>query len=120
MDHYPTSNSALIESLKLVEHPEGGYFVETDRQPAEIPSPFAGEATQVEGHQKETDGNRSRTEVAGDSDLLPVDVRQPRRGFPHKQVFRKSLSLSHGLSCLTSGLRNRHTTCSTRGGPSTL
>ena len=43
MDHYPTSNSALIETLKLQKHPEGGYFVETDRQSAKIPSPFAGE-----------------------------------------------------------------------------
>jgi len=43
MDHYPASNSALIETLKLQKHPEGGYFVETDRQPAYVPSPFAGE-----------------------------------------------------------------------------
>ena len=43
MDSYPTSNSALIETLKLQKHPEGGYFVETDRQPADVPSPFAGE-----------------------------------------------------------------------------
>jgi len=43
MDHYPTTNSALIETLKLQIHIEGGYFVETDRQAAKIPSPFAGE-----------------------------------------------------------------------------
>ena len=45
MDHYPSSNSVLIETLKLQKHPEGGYFAETDRQPANIPSPFAGEMT---------------------------------------------------------------------------
>ena len=47
MDHYPTSNSALIETLKLQKHPEGGYFVETDRQSADIPSPFAGEPVEI-------------------------------------------------------------------------
>jgi len=47
MDHYPTSNSALIETLKLQKHPEGGYFVETDRQPANVPSPFAGELVEI-------------------------------------------------------------------------
>jgi len=31
----------LIETLELQKHPEGGYFVETDRQAAIIPSPFA-------------------------------------------------------------------------------
>lgn len=60
MDHYPTSNSALIESLKLQKHIEGGYFVETDRQPANIPSPFAGELVpgrnDTKGHQ--SDGHR--------------------------------------------------------------
>lgn len=33
----------LIHELGLVKHPEGGYFVETDRQEATIPSPFADE-----------------------------------------------------------------------------
>jgi len=56
MDHYPTSNSVLIETLELQKHPEGGYFVETDRQPANIPSPFAGELVEVaqKSHTKTT------------------------------------------------------------------
>ena len=53
MDHYPTTNSALIESLKLQVHIEGGYFVETDRQPAEIPSPFAGETASDDTRRKD-------------------------------------------------------------------
>jgi predicted cupin superfamily sugar epimerase len=32
--------SAIIERLGLQEHPEGGYFVETDRDRLIIPSPF--------------------------------------------------------------------------------
>ncbi|KIY73580.1 hypothetical protein CYLTODRAFT_434221 [Cylindrobasidium torrendii FP15055 ss-10] len=36
----PLSNSQLIASLGLIKHPEGGYFVETDRQPDEVPTPF--------------------------------------------------------------------------------
>lgn len=30
----------IIESLHLQKHPEGGYFVETDRDPQRIPNPF--------------------------------------------------------------------------------
>jgi len=41
MDNYPTANSVLIKTLNLQRHPENGYFVETDRQPAQVPSPFA-------------------------------------------------------------------------------
>jgi len=41
MDNYASSNSELIAQLQLLKHPEGGYFVETDRQTSEIPSPFA-------------------------------------------------------------------------------
>ncbi|OSD07898.1 hypothetical protein PYCCODRAFT_1441729 [Trametes coccinea BRFM310] len=41
---YPIPNSVLIEELKMIKHPEGGYFVETDRQTEKVPSPFAGGA----------------------------------------------------------------------------
>ncbi|CDO74400.1 hypothetical protein BN946_scf184392.g11 [Trametes cinnabarina] len=41
---YPIPNSVLIKELKMIKHPEGGYFVETDRQAAQVPSPFAGGA----------------------------------------------------------------------------
>lgn len=30
----------LINSLHMLKHPEGGYFVETDRDPLRIPNPF--------------------------------------------------------------------------------
>lgn len=39
---YPIPNDELIKELKLVQHIEGGYFAETDRQKEQIPSPFAG------------------------------------------------------------------------------
>ncbi|KAI0916328.1 hypothetical protein AcV5_003295 [Taiwanofungus camphoratus] len=42
---YPIPNSVLIENLGLIKHPEGGYYAETDRQPEQIPSPFAGKRT---------------------------------------------------------------------------
>ncbi|GAA5884308.1 hypothetical protein JCM16303_003629 [Sporobolomyces ruberrimus] len=38
---YSTPNSALKKQLSLQEHPEGGYYAETDRRKEEIPSPFA-------------------------------------------------------------------------------
>ncbi|OJT10828.1 hypothetical protein TRAPUB_12640 [Trametes pubescens] len=38
---YAIPNSVLIKDLKLIKHPEGGYFAETDRQEEQIPSPFA-------------------------------------------------------------------------------
>ncbi|EPS93577.1 hypothetical protein FOMPIDRAFT_1055848 [Fomitopsis schrenkii] len=41
---YPISNSTLIPELHLQRHPEGGYFVETDRQSDTVPSPFVGGA----------------------------------------------------------------------------
>ncbi|KAJ7684582.1 RmlC-like cupin domain-containing protein [Mycena polygramma] len=37
----PTLNP-LVKELGLLKHPEGGYFLETDRQCDEVPSPFAG------------------------------------------------------------------------------
>jgi predicted cupin superfamily sugar epimerase len=65
---YATPNAQLIEDLGLQKHPEGGqrpslraysldsltpterpagYFAETDRQSASVPSPFAGQAHAV-------------------------------------------------------------------------
>lgn len=41
MENFPQGNKALISALGLMKHPEGGYFVETDRQPSTVPSPFA-------------------------------------------------------------------------------
>ncbi|GAA6058839.1 hypothetical protein JCM10212_002783 [Sporobolomyces blumeae] len=38
---YATPNNVLKEQLKLQEHPEGGYFAETDRRKEETRSPFA-------------------------------------------------------------------------------
>ncbi|KAJ7149033.1 RmlC-like cupin domain-containing protein [Mycena crocata] len=39
----PTLNP-LVKQLGLLKHPEGGYFLETDRQPDEVPSPFVGKS----------------------------------------------------------------------------
>jgi len=36
----PTTAS-LINDLKLIQHPQGGYFLETNRQIEKVPSPFA-------------------------------------------------------------------------------
>ncbi|KAI0635050.1 RmlC-like cupin domain-containing protein [Trametes polyzona] len=38
---YAIPNSVLKRELNLLTHPEGGYFVETDRQKEQVPSPFA-------------------------------------------------------------------------------
>ncbi|KAH8111969.1 RmlC-like cupin domain-containing protein [Phellopilus nigrolimitatus] len=42
MENYPSGNDEIKKSLNLLKHPEGGYFAETDRQKATVPSPFAG------------------------------------------------------------------------------
>ncbi|KAK0466363.1 RmlC-like cupin domain-containing protein [Desarmillaria tabescens] len=39
-----TPTHELIDKLHLVKHPEGGYYVETDRQEGKVPSPFADNA----------------------------------------------------------------------------
>lgn len=36
----PVSIQKTISTLKLQPHPEGGYFVETDRDPYQVPNPF--------------------------------------------------------------------------------
>ncbi|KAK7206787.1 RmlC-like cupin domain-containing protein [Myxozyma melibiosi] len=36
----PAAAAALISALNLLPHIEGGYFVETDRDPISLPSPF--------------------------------------------------------------------------------
>ncbi|KAI0317174.1 RmlC-like cupin domain-containing protein [Amylostereum chailletii] len=38
---YPSTNTELVRDLSLLDHSEGGFFVETDRQEAQVPSPFA-------------------------------------------------------------------------------
>ncbi|KAJ4985348.1 duf985 domain protein [Stagonosporopsis vannaccii] len=39
--HETISTQTLIDSLKLLPHPEGGYYAELDRDPLLVPSPFA-------------------------------------------------------------------------------
>ncbi|KAI7372441.1 hypothetical protein KC336_g20649, partial [Hortaea werneckii] len=36
-----STTQQLIQKLNLQPHPEGGYFVETDRDPLRIPNPYA-------------------------------------------------------------------------------
>ncbi|KAH9896751.1 RmlC-like cupin domain-containing protein [Cubamyces lactineus] len=40
-DSYTIPNSVLKKELRLIRHPEGDYFAETDRQTEQVPSPFA-------------------------------------------------------------------------------
>ncbi|KAL8766856.1 MAG: hypothetical protein Q9203_006285 [Teloschistes exilis] len=35
-----TSIQAIIDELGMTPHPEGGYFIETDRDPRNVPNPF--------------------------------------------------------------------------------
>ncbi|KAF3042750.1 hypothetical protein E8E12_009879 [Didymella heteroderae] len=39
--HETISTQTLIDTLKMVKHPEGGYFKELDRDPRTVPNPFA-------------------------------------------------------------------------------
>ncbi|KAI9844960.1 MAG: hypothetical protein M1838_001944 [Thelocarpon superellum] len=43
----PTSIAALIHTLGLLKHPEGGYFVETDRDARRVPNPFQDDSSYV-------------------------------------------------------------------------
>ena len=43
MEGYTKTNEEIVSSLSLVAHPEGGYYVETDRREITIPSPYSGE-----------------------------------------------------------------------------
>nr|VWP00852.1 Eukaryotic translation initiation factor 3 subunit G (eIF3g) (Eukaryotic translation initiation factor 3 RNA-binding subunit) (eIF-3 RNA-binding subunit) (Translation initiation factor eIF3 p33 subunit homolog) (eIF3 p33 homolog) [Ganoderma boninense] len=38
---YTIPNSVLIKQLKMIQHTEGGFFAETDRQEEQVPSPWA-------------------------------------------------------------------------------
>lgn len=38
--HETISTQTLIDSLKMIKHPEGGYFTELDRDPRTVPNPF--------------------------------------------------------------------------------
>jgi uncharacterized protein len=40
-----SNTEAIIKTLKLQQHPEGGYFVETDRDSLRIPNPFAADSS---------------------------------------------------------------------------
>ena len=62
----PKSNSAepasiqdLIVKLGLQKHPEGGYYVETDRDPLRIPNPFRSVDSSTAFHQSAEDENDS-------------------------------------------------------------
>lgn len=39
-DHEPAGTLALVAAFKMTKHPEGGYFVETDREKRRVANPF--------------------------------------------------------------------------------
>ncbi len=51
-----STTQSIIDILHLLPHPEGGYFVETDRDPLRVPNPFASDpdATLVESRSAST------------------------------------------------------------------
>jgi len=119
MDHYPTPNSALIEALKLQKHPEGGYFVETDRQPANVPSPFAGEPvenSQEPGLKRRAD-NEPRSLATAIYYLLTYDY--PDGVFHTNKSFASRSRFRTAYRPFDLCLHDRRTTRSTRAAPST-
>ncbi|KAF1350048.1 RmlC-like cupin domain-containing protein [Delphinella strobiligena] len=50
----PPKLQKLIETLHLVAHIEGGYFVETDRDPLRVPNPFLKNGTQQQTSSDQT------------------------------------------------------------------
>ena len=58
----PSSTQNLIAKLGLQKHPEGGYYVETDRDPLRIPNPFQSFDRSTSPHEpaeKENNSTRS-------------------------------------------------------------
>ena len=89
MENYPAGNKALIAQLGLLKHPEGGYFVETDRQPETVPSPFASTSPiqcKNSVSQGVTDNIRQGGTEPCDVDLLPLVPRQPEWRHSHEQI----------------------------------
>ena len=119
MDHYPTPNSVLIQTLNLQQHPEGGYFVETDRQPANVPSPFAGELVGVtqKPHLKLRADNEPRSLATAIYYLLTHSY--PDGVFHTNKSFASRSRTFTAYRLCDLGLHHRRTTCSTRAAPST-
>lgn len=67
----PPKLQKLIETLRLIPHIEGGYFVETDRDPLRVPNPFLKDGTQQQEPSDHTTFYTSTGSVSADlSDKL--------------------------------------------------
>lgn len=60
----PSKVNSIISALGLQPHPEGGYFVETDRDSTKIPNPFVGEASaKVTAPEKQDNTRNTSTSI---------------------------------------------------------
>jgi predicted cupin superfamily sugar epimerase len=65
------STRAVIDTLSLIEHPEGGYFAEIDRDPLTIPNPFLKNGGKQEDgvEEKEEEKKTAEKPMSGDNSL---------------------------------------------------
>ncbi|KAF2825217.1 hypothetical protein CC86DRAFT_352519 [Ophiobolus disseminans] len=61
------STQALISTLNLLEHPEGGYFSEIDRDPLTIPNPFL--TTKKHNTSNDAEQKTASLPMSGDNSL---------------------------------------------------
>lgn len=53
------STHQLITKLRLQKHPEGGYYLETDRDPLHVPNPFRSSSSDDKDNDDDRDSTRS-------------------------------------------------------------
>ncbi|KAL2840984.1 RmlC-like cupin domain-containing protein [Aspergillus pseudoustus] len=110
----PQSTQNLISTLNLSPHPEGGYFVETDRNPLRIANPYHSDCNNVDSINKHNDNtggtstdvkndhpengdgeNGDRTRAASSSIFYLITPRSPRGAF-HRNRSRTVHTIHRG------------------------
>ncbi|KAL2800392.1 RmlC-like cupin domain-containing protein [Aspergillus keveii] len=109
-----SSTQNLISILNLSPHPEGGYFLETDRNPLQIANPYHNNSRNVNSinkhndsthgvntdiksspPQKSDDNNADKTRAASTSIFYLITPRSPRGAF-HRNRSRTVRTLHRG------------------------
>lgn len=85
---------SLITKLKLQEHPEGGYYVETDRDPLRVPNPFQTRKSQTTQQTADT-GDNDSTRAASTTIYYLLTPASPK-GFFHMNKGRTIHTLHKG------------------------
>ncbi|GAB7355330.1 hypothetical protein MBLNU459_g5860t1 [Dothideomycetes sp. NU459] len=107
----PPKLQALIDALKLQEHIEGGYFVETDRDANLVKNPFLSEEEQQQQQQQQqTTFYTSSGAVSADlsNKLTAADKQQQQQQQASKELTRNASTSIHYLLTPSSPLGAFH------------